>query len=181
MSDSKGKLQQLLDGELDPSEIANDPTLSSLAERIYGMDIKALMAEKGIITPISKDGDPATSTGISSNPMVEVIPEVSSLMAIPPPPAPIPGTVATGRKPLFIILGLLALGVSIFNLIVGIGEIYNPCTSDWCSQNMKLNWLSPHQISSDTGWGHVGTPGVPDYAMIAGGTILTILGLRKKA
>ena len=48
MVDRREKLQQLLDGELDPSEIISDPTLASLAERIYGMDIKVLLAEKGI-------------------------------------------------------------------------------------------------------------------------------------
>jgi len=181
LSDSKGKLQQLLDGELDPSEIANDPTLSSLAERIYGMDIKALMAEKGIIAPPPLDAATSTAATPSAGPMVEVIPDVASPMANLPPPAPLPDMVAASRKPLFIILGLLALGISVFNLVVGIGEIFNPCTTDWCTTNLKLNWLSPHQISNDSGWGEVGAAGIPDYAMIVGGVILTLLGLRKKA
>ena len=181
MSDSKGKLQQLLDGELDPSEIANDPTLSSLAERIYGMDIKALMVEKGITTPIPLDGVTSSTSKTRTGPMVEVIPDTISPLSNLPPPAPIPEAVTAGRKPLLIILGLLALGVTIFTLVIGLGEIYNPCTTDWCSQNLKLNWLSPHQMSNDSGWGEVGTPGIPDYAMIAGGAILTLLGLRKKA
>jgi len=180
LSDSRVKLQQLLDGELDPSEIANDPTLSSLAERIYGMDIKALMAEKGISTP-TVEQIPPPATGTVTGPMVEVIPETTAPMANLPPPAPIPESTDTGRRPLFIIIGVLILGLSIFNLLIGIGEIFNPCSTDWCSDNMKFNWLSPHQMSSDSAWGEVGTAGIPDYAMIAGASVLALLGLRKKA
>ena len=35
-------LTELLDGELDPAAIANDPVLASLAERIYGLDRKQI-------------------------------------------------------------------------------------------------------------------------------------------
>ena len=36
---SSDKLRKLLDGELDLSEAANDPVLSSLASRIYNVDM----------------------------------------------------------------------------------------------------------------------------------------------
>ena len=36
---SSDKLRKLLDGELDLSEAANDPILSSLASRIYNVDM----------------------------------------------------------------------------------------------------------------------------------------------
>jgi len=180
LSDSRVKLQQLLDGELDPSEIANDPTLSRLAERIYGMDIKALLAEKGISAPTNEQMAPV-ATGTAAGPMVEVIPEAASPMANLPPPAPMPEMSAATRKPLFIIVGVVILALTIFNLLIGIGELFNPCSTDWCSQNLKFNWLSPHQVSSDSAWGAVGTAGIPDYAMIAGASVLTLLGLRKKA
>lgn len=38
------RLLDLLDGELDPETIANDPVLASLAERIYGLDDRKLAA-----------------------------------------------------------------------------------------------------------------------------------------
>ena len=38
MSDGSNRLKELLDGKLSPQEIADDPMLASLAERIYGAD-----------------------------------------------------------------------------------------------------------------------------------------------
>ena len=46
MSSVQERLQQLLDGELDPSEIADDPTLVSLADRLYGIKIAAVQPVK---------------------------------------------------------------------------------------------------------------------------------------
>ena len=182
MDARREKLKQLLDGELDPSEFVKDPTLASLAERIYGMDIKALMAEKGISVPeepsISLPGAADTSA-----PKVEVVGgEVSEL-----PPLPVPGaipeleeTTAPGRNKLFITLGLMALSVAVLNLFVGFGSIYNPCSTDWCQDNSKLIWLAPHLITQDGGWGPAGQLGIPDIAMCLGGLTLTLLGMRRK-
>ena len=38
MADDDNRLKELLDGNLSPQEIADDPVLASLAERIYGTD-----------------------------------------------------------------------------------------------------------------------------------------------
>ena len=38
MSEGNNRLKELLDGNLSPQEIADDPVLASLAERIYGAD-----------------------------------------------------------------------------------------------------------------------------------------------
>ena len=38
MSDGSNRLKELLDGKLSAQEIAEDPVLASLAERIYGAD-----------------------------------------------------------------------------------------------------------------------------------------------
>ena len=38
MSDEKSRLKELLDGKLSPQEIAEDPVLASLAERMYGSE-----------------------------------------------------------------------------------------------------------------------------------------------
>ena len=182
LSDARARLQQLLDGEMDPSEIAKDPTLASLAERIYGMDIKALLAEKGISAEGSQEAASASSQTSGSDMLIEVVPESNASLPALPPPAAIPEQGQnSSRRPLVILLGLFVLVLAIYNLVIGIGDLYNPCTTDWCTTNKKLIWLAPHQISNDAGWGAVGTPGIPDYAMIGGATILTLLGLRKKS
>lgn len=182
MSDARARLQKLLDGEMDPSEIAKDPTLASLAERIYGMDIKALLAEKGISSegPDIQENLPPESS--NSGLLIEVVPESAPSVSGLPPPAPIPTSAQTGsRNSLLILAGGLILIVSVFNLFIGIGELFNPCTTDWCSNNSKLIWLAPHQISNDAGWSASGVPGIPDFAMIGGSVVLLLLGLRKKA
>ena len=38
MSEDDSRLKELLDGKLSPQQIADDPVLASLAERIYGSD-----------------------------------------------------------------------------------------------------------------------------------------------
>ena len=38
MAEDDNRLKELLDGNLSPQEIADDPVLASLAERIYGTD-----------------------------------------------------------------------------------------------------------------------------------------------
>lgn len=182
MSDARARLQKLLDGEMDPSEIAKDPTLASLAERIYGMDIKALLAEKGVASESLEVQENPQTESSNSGLLIEVVPESTPSVSGLPPPAPIPTSTQSGsRNNLLIMFGALVLIVSIFNLFIGIGELFNPCTTDWCSNNSKLIWLAPHQISNDAGWGASGTPGIPDYAMIGGSVVLLLLGLRKKA
>ncbi len=46
MEEGSSRLQQLLDGEFDAEQIASDPVLASLAERIYGVTIEPIIASK---------------------------------------------------------------------------------------------------------------------------------------
>ena len=54
MTSIQERLQQLLDGELDPADIADDPTLVSLADRIYGIKIAPVQPVKASL-PTSED------------------------------------------------------------------------------------------------------------------------------
>ena len=78
LSDARARLQQLLDGDMVPSEIVKDPTLASLAERIYGMDIKALLSEKGISIKDSEEVSIARPQSSGSDMLIEVVPETST-------------------------------------------------------------------------------------------------------
>ena len=46
MSSSRDRLQQLLDGDLSPEDIAEDPALVSLADRLYGIKIAPARPKK---------------------------------------------------------------------------------------------------------------------------------------
>ena len=64
MSSIQDRLQQLLDGDIDAADIADDPTLVSLADRLYGIkiaavqpvkarDAKDLLATSGAVTEVA--------------------------------------------------------------------------------------------------------------------------------
>ena len=46
MSTHDDKVKRLLDGEIDQEEIASDPILASLAERIFGLNIEPITPRK---------------------------------------------------------------------------------------------------------------------------------------
>ena len=71
MSEGDSNLQKLLDGEFDAEQIASDPVLSSLAERIYGVTIEPITPTKGS----------QSSSGMTSV-ITEVAPPTSLLVEV---------------------------------------------------------------------------------------------------
>ena len=74
MSTHDDKVKRLLDGEIDEAEIAADPVLASLAERIFGLNIEPITPTKpsqSVTTPAVEVLPAVTSSDL----MVEVIPE----------------------------------------------------------------------------------------------------------
>ena len=75
MSGHDDKVKRLLDGEIDEEEIASDPVLSSLAERIFGLNIEPITPSK----PTQESGLPevevvTAKTNLDS--MIEVVPGI---------------------------------------------------------------------------------------------------------
>ena len=76
MSDAKDRLKKLLDGDLEASDIAEDASLVSLADRLYGIKIanvkpvKARDMQTGGTDPNASE---AQQFGQTSSLMVEVI------------------------------------------------------------------------------------------------------------
>ena len=90
MSTVQERLQQLLDGELDPSEIADDPTLVSLADRLYGIKIAAVQPVKARdAQDLLGSGAPVTEVAPPTNMLVEVIGTVGAPAAATPVPLPV--------------------------------------------------------------------------------------------
>ena len=67
MSDMRDRLQQLLDGELDPSEIADDAALVSLADRLYGIKIAPVKPVKSRDFIDQTPGIPVTEVAPPTN------------------------------------------------------------------------------------------------------------------
>jgi hypothetical protein len=182
LSDHDDKLQRLLDGEIDEAEIASDPTLSSLAERIFGLTIEPITPTK----PSQSTGLPPLeqSTEPALNPMIEVVPGIA-----PPTLPTITTKIETGdgmkssSGGKLMIAGGILLVVSLLNLFGVFGLLLGGiCSGSICPDAgaTRINWLSFYQITNGYGWGEpFPTMGIPDYAAILGSLVLILVGRRK--
>ena len=73
MTTNDSKVKRLLDGDIDEEEIASDPVLASLAERIFGLNIEPITPTK----PSLSDGLPPVeviTAKTTHDSMIEVVP-----------------------------------------------------------------------------------------------------------
>ena len=173
MTSVQDRLQQLLDGELDAADLAEDPTLASLADRLYGIKIQPVAPKK--LRDFEEPTLPSAPLP-STNMMIEVIGDV----ALNHPPAPSPELpLPIGTKPMPAIpsggksFGALSY-LSIFGLIFVVANMFgafsklvgSACTKA-CSEegNTKMNLLELYKLDSIDGWSQPlteGVIGIPD-------------------
>ena len=164
MSSVQERLQQLLDGELDPSEIADDPTLVSLADRLYGIKIAAVQPVKARDAQDLLGGAaPVTEVAPPTDMLVEVIGTVGAPAVAAPVPVPLPEVQldlppvpAAKKSPVrFVFLG--GLLVVVLNLFGVFSSLFNgTCEPDVCRgpEQTRLNLMSPHLIGESDGWSY---------------------------
>ncbi len=170
MDEVDDRVKLLLDGGLSAEEIADDPMLASLAERIYGSDF---LDDIGI------------SRGATKRALVEQLSEDDILIDDLPegdlPPLPMPGDMPPdpenlldleaegGRKRILsrIVFGGIGIVTVLTNLFYGLGHFLSLCDDGHvsCTENLKLNWLDIHHISDHIAWSPVGSIGIPDIAL----------------
>ena len=190
MSDIQERLQRLLDGELDAAEVAEDPALASLADRLYGIKIQPVQPKK-----LRDFEDPAAPSAPlpATDMMIEVIGDVAlehppAPAAELPPIAPIPGPLESkGKKSFGIlsylsILGLIAVVVNMFGLLhTFVGSM---CTNACANEgHTKMNLMELYRLDSINGWSlpvTEGVVGIPDIVAIIGLFAMVFL-LRKKS
>jgi hypothetical protein len=179
MTTTSERLQQLLDGEIDPADIADDPTLVSLADRIYGIKIAPVQPVK------ARDLQPSPASGITevappTNMLIEVIESEAPAIQAPLPVLNLPpvAEVAAIRRPL---IPLALLGTSILNLFGAFGYLLGSLCepSDLCPSDgyNRINWASIHEITSGNGWSLTlleGSFGIPDLVAVIGSIILVV-------
>ena len=190
MSDIQERLQKLLDGELDAAEVAEDPALASLADRLYGIKIQPVQPKK-----LRDFEDQATAPSAplpSTDMMIEVIGDVA--LEHPPAPAaelppivPMPIAGDTKNKKSFglmsyaSLIGLLAVLANMFgylHTLVG-SMCTNACSNEG---HTKMNLLEIHQLDSINGWSlpvTEGVVGIPDVVALVSLIAMMFL-LRKK-
>ena len=175
MASHEYKVKRLLDGDIDEAEIAADPILASLAERIFGLNIEP-------ITPTKESQDPnlpevEVITAVTSHDsMVEVVPGAAPPAPLPMPELPsIPEQVATksggGKLKAF---GILSLITAIANIFGAFGFLNG-------GEGTRINWAGIHNINNEMGWSEAyPVLGIPDYVAVACSIIVTIIAFRRK-
>ena len=165
MSSVQERLKQLLDGELDPSEIADDPTLVSLADRLYGIKIAAVQPVKPRDAAAALGGtSPVTEVAPPTNMLVEVIapvggavptvplpdlPDVSLEMPAVPSAPPSRFRWVFGLGLLFVVFNALGLFSSLFEGVCSTG-------TDACRgpEQTRINLMDFYKIGESDGWSY---------------------------
>ena len=198
MSNAKDRLKRLLDGDLEASDIAEDASLVSLADRLYGIkiaNVKPVKARDMIAGEGGIDQPETQQFGQTSDMMVEVIepaamplPQLDHL-AMPHLPT---------KKSRFSILSILSLGglvfviLNLFGLFSSLFE--SSCSIGTCRSDgqTRLNLMDIYKFGESDGWsysvltegmsgvgGTSGGVGIPDIVALLSLITLLILSRRK--
>ena len=143
-------MKDLLDGRLSPEEIADDPVLASLAERIYGSEF---LDGVGISRGSTKRALAEQFTDLDGDDLLlEEIPEDDLPLPMPGDMPPVPSLDIEEEfyesRSMFgsikIFAGLFGLILIAVNLFYGLGNFLSTCADNvhkTCGTSMKLNWL----------------------------------------
>jgi len=190
MSDIQDRLQKLLDGELDAAEVAEDPALASLADRLYGIKIQPVQPKK-----LRDFEDQATAPSAplpATDMMIEVIGDVA--LEHPPAPAaelppispmPILGDSKNNKSfGLMSYASLIGVLVVLANMFGYLHTLVGSMCTNACSNegHTKMNLLEIYRLDSINGWSlpvTEGVVGIPDVVAVVSLIFMMFL-LRKK-
>ena len=171
MTTNDSKVKRLLDGDIDEEEIASDPVLASLAERIFGLNIEPITPTK----PSLSDGLPPVeviTAKTSHDSMIEVVPGVEP---IPMPVLPNIPKGEDGKKGKF----LMVFGVS--SLLLAVANIFGAFGFLNGGEGTRINWASIHDINNEMGWSEAyPVLGIPDYVAVAASILVLIVAFMRK-
>jgi hypothetical protein len=198
-------LRRLLDGDVDAEELANNPTLASIAERVYGINIEPMKISKpsqmsGVASVSSTVSTPVGE--LSTDPldlMVEVVEGDFPLAGVGSPSMDLPGLLppVPGIKPVGVEdsnsgFGKIRMGVlsilflEILNLFGVFGTLFGTvCSSGICPTvgRTRINLLSIGDIGSGYGWSEplqAGSIGIPDIVAIIGLLAIFVVMTKRK-
>ena len=187
MSEDDSRLKELLDGKLSPQQIAEDPVLASLAERIYGADF---LDNVGISRGETKRALAEQFSEIEGDDLlIDELPEGGLPLPMPEdmPPVPVNEDVIanTGGRSLIhklrIVGGLFGLIAVVTNLFYGFGNFLSVCATDvhsTCGESLKLNWIDFFRMDEHIAWSPTGSIGIPDVILAVLCLVNIVYGLR---
>ena len=208
MSDAERRqqrLQALLDGELSPGEIAMDPTLASIAERVYGVSFDVITPKKARDFSATTPEPTVPTEAINPTMLIDInVPAPAPVPTEPMPMPPPPMVTATNQEPpsprrrgilgRLVLPNLLLFSVGIANLFGAFGSLKPACEIS-CGPDAatRINWLSIHELDQSSAWslpalaadasglvGGAGGIGIPDVVLIITTGLLLLVGLRRR-
>ena len=173
MTTNDSKVKRLLDGDIDEEEIASDPVLASLAERIFGLNIEPITPTK----PSLSDGLPPVeviTAKTSHDSMIEVVPGVEPI-PMPMPELPnIPKGEDKKKGKFLMIFGVSSLLLAVANIFGAFGFLNG-------GEGTRINWASIHDINNEMGWSEAyPVLGIPDYVAVAASILVLIVAFMRK-
>ena len=173
MGEDDNRLKELLDGKLSAQEIADDPVLASLAERIYGSDF---LNQVGISRGETKRALVEQFSEIEGDDLlIDILPDDGMGLPMPEDMPPNPSyddelSESSSRSmmaKLNIVAGLSGQIAILVNMFYGFGNFLTGCTDAMhtnCSvtPRMKLNWMDFFRMDEPIAWSEVGSIGIPD-------------------
>ena len=171
-------IRRLLEGEIAPIEIEEDPDLYSMAERIYGSEA---LEEMGVHAPEIGEAPEESDFGVISE-------DISLPDFIPDLPDSKTATGVGARRWGFVFLGTSGIAGTIFNMAIGVGAVLcstgvanmrQICSDDYGQTKVVwtkgYTWDGLHQIDT---WVKPMTEPLPgDLVLLSLFTILAISGL----
>jgi len=192
MSSEQDKLNRLLSGDFSPDEIANDPMLVSLAERIYGIKIDPVITTKPRdFVSSAADGLPIEVTEVAppTDMLIEVIGDLAPALPLPnmelPPLTAIP-PLAVKKNKGFQRIVLAGLGFVLLNLVGVWSYVFGSMcqAGDLCPTNgyTRINLMEIYKVNSGYGWSEpvqTGAYGLPDIVAVVVFGIALLMTMRK--
>lgn len=191
MTSSNDLLKKLLAGDFSPEEIAGDPVLVSLADRIYGIKISP-------VTPVkprdaqsidSAIAAPITEVAPPTDMLIEVIGDIAPATALPMPSAEIPvaaevrGAKKSNNLARLLMVGLGAVVLNLFgvwsSVFGSMCEAGDLCPTDGYT---RINLMEAYKINTGYGWSEpvqTGIYGIPDIVAVIVLTGALFLSMRK--
>ena len=171
-------VRRLLEGDIEPVEIEQDPELYSMAERIYGSEA---LEEMGVLAPEIGGSPEEVDIGLISNDisLPDFIPDLPDLKV---------GADGKSRRWGLVFFGFCGLAGTIFNMVIGVGTILcstgianmrQICSEDYSQTKVVwtkgYTWDGLHQIEA---WVKPMTePLVGDLMILSFFTVIAIAGL----
>jgi len=189
MSSNKELLNRILSGDFAPDEIAGDPILVSLAERVYGIKIDPVITTKPRDFVGAPDVTEVTEVAPPTDMLIEVIGDLAPAHPVANmdlPPLAIPPVVEVKKKTGMRNLVLAGFGFVILNLFgiwsYLIGSLCQP--GDLCPADgyTRINLMDIYKVNTGYGWSEPvqsGAFGIPDIVAVVVLSITLFALLRK--